>query len=390
MIIPYSTDAPIYHWPVATVSLITANCVAFLVIFSFSEEAFRTIVPWLVLTFGNFNPLTWLTANYVEFNPVGLVIAMFNLWVFGLIVEGKVGWWKFLLIYHIIAIGQCALQQVLTILFEGQAWGTAPIIYGLVAISLIWAPANNVQCAYIGMGGSTFDVTVSYWAGFSLFLQFASAVLTIVLAEEKVAAIIGEVTQVLGAAIGAGIGFGMLKQKMVDCEGWDVFSVWEGKHTRSREEIAEDYLKSKEGQERSQELREGAAEQVRKFVAADEALAAWAAYKRGLNQFPGFQLAENDLLALIAVLRKAGKWDETITLMVTFLRTYPARDAAVRLALAQLLIEKKQRGRQAYSVLQKIDRSKLDPRQLPLLDQFATKARALAEDDPYEVAAEDW
>jgi hypothetical protein len=182
----------------------------------------------------------------------------------------------------------------------------------------------------------------------------------------------------------------MLRNKLVDCEGWDAFSVYQGKHTRSREQQAEDYMKSKEGQQRSQELRDTAVEQVRKYLAADEGLAAWAAYKRGLNQCPGFQLPENDLLGLIAAMRKAGQWDETISLMVTFLRTYPQRDAAVRLALAQLLIEKKNRGRQAYHVLQKIDKSKLDPRHLPLVERFDTQARAMAEDDPYEVAAEDW
>ena len=29
MIIPYSTDAPLYHWPVMTVSLIVINTVVF-------------------------------------------------------------------------------------------------------------------------------------------------------------------------------------------------------------------------------------------------------------------------------------------------------------------------------------------------------------------------
>lgn len=386
---PYSTDAPIYHWPVATVAIIVANVLVFLGLMSLPFEELIGVASWLVVVFGSFNPLSWLTANYVQFSPFGLIISMFNLWVFGLIVEGKVGWWKFLAIYHVIAVGQCALQQILMFFFEGIGFGPAPAIFGLIAISLIWAPANNVQCS--GFGGAQFDVTVSYFAGFSAFLQFASAVMTIVFTtEHQLAAIFMEVLQVSGAAIGAGIGLVMLQQKLVDCEGWDIFSVWQGKHTRSKEQIAEEYMQSKEGQQRSAELREGAAEQVRKYLAADEPQAAWAAYKRGLNQFPGFQLAENDLLALVAGLRKAGMWDECITMMVTFLRQYPQRDAAVRLALAQLLIEKKQRGRQAFYVLQKIDKSKLDPRHTPLLEKFATQARAMAEDDPYEVAAEDW
>jgi membrane associated rhomboid family serine protease len=398
MIFPYSTDAPIYHWPIATAGTIVANTLIFLFILMLPEEPQEVVVSWLVLTFGNFNPITWLTCNYMHADIVHLIGNMIFLWVFGLIVEGKIGWWKFLLIYNVTGIIFGMALQILTLPFsEGSALGASAAIFGLMAIVMIWAPANNIHCIYFfgggllyrGVGGQ-FEIASYVFVGVNLILQFLFASYAVAFADHPLAAMTSEILHLTGAAVGAVVGLYMFRNKLVDCEGWDVFSVWAGKHTRSREQLAEDYIKSKEGQQRSQELREVAAEQIRKFVAADEAMAAWAAYKRGLNQFPGFQLPENDLLGLIAVMRKAGKWDETVTLMVNFLRAYPQRDAAVRLALAQLLIEKKSRGRQAYHVLQKIDKSKLDPRHLPLLDRFATQARTMAEDDPYEVAAEDW
>jgi len=194
----------------------------------------------------------------------------------------------------------------------------------------------------------------------------------------------------MGAAAGAPIALYMLKAKMVDCEGWDVFSVWQGKHTRSKDQIAEEYLNSEEGKAKIQHAKDEITNLIRQYIANDGTAAAWAAYKRGLNQFPGFQLPEQDLLGLIGAMRKAGMWDETISLMVVFLRQYPQRDAAVRLALAQIMLEKKQRGLQALKVLEKIDKRQLDPRHIPTYEKFTNHAQAMANDDPYEVAAEDW
>ncbi len=393
LIIPVSTDAPVYHWPFATVGTIVANTLIFLFILLLPEEPQEVAVSWLILTFGNFNPITWLTCNYMHADIIHLIGNMIFLWVFGLIVEGKIGWWKFLLIYNASGIVFAFVLQVLTLPFdEGGALGASAAIFGLMAMVLLWAPANNIKVFYwIGWFiFGEFEIASYLFVGLFLIVQFFFAAIAIAFADHPLAAITSEFLHLSGAAVGGAAGYFMLRNKLVDCEGWDAFSVYEGKHKRSREELAEDYMKSKEGQQRSQELRDAAAEQVRRYLAADEAMAAWAAYKRGLNQFPGFQLPENDLLGLIAIMRKAGHWDETITLMVTFLRTYPQRDAAVRLALAQLLIEKKNRGRQAYCVLQKIDKAKLDPRHLPLIERFATQARVMAEDDPYEVAAEDW
>ena len=182
----------------------------------------------------------------------------------------------------------------------------------------------------------------------------------------------------------------MLKAKLVDCENWDIFSVWQGKHTRTRDQIAEDYLNSEEGKAKIQAARDEITNLIRQYIAHDGAAGGLGGVQAGLNQFPGYQLPEQDLLGLIGVMRKAGMWDETISLMVVFLRQYPQRDAAVRLALAQIMMEKKSRGLQALKVLQKIDPRKLDPRHVPTYRNSCSTPRPMANDDPYEVAAEDW
>jgi membrane associated rhomboid family serine protease len=396
VIIPYATDAPVYHWPYATVGTIIANVLAYFFAVSLPEEPQKLVVSWLVLTFGNFNPIAWITWNYLHADIFHLIGNMMFLWVFGLIVEGKVGPWRFLVIYNLIGFVAGGIIQILTIFFsEGGALGASGAIFGLMAIAMFWAPANTIHCVFLfGIRTSgALEVPAYSFVGFFLILQFAFAsfaAINAASAGDALSAITSETLHLAGAVAGAPIGFYMLKAKMVDCEGWDVFSVWQGKHTRTKEQVAEEYLNSEEGKAKIQSAKDELTNLIRQYLANDGTIAAWAAYKRGLNQFPGFRLPENDLLALIGAMRKAGMWDETISLMVVFLRQYPERDSAVRLGLAQIMLEKKSRGLQAFKVLQKIDKRKLDPRHLPVYERFIDQAQAMANDDPYEVASEDW
>jgi membrane associated rhomboid family serine protease len=399
LLLPYSTDAPIYHLPFATIGTMLVNIFLYVFVVALPEDRQEFVVSWLILTFGNFNPITWLTCNYMHANFLHLLGNMIFLWIFGLIVEGKIGWWKFLIVYNLIGIAHGFVMQMATIFFsEGGALGASAAIYGLMSLVMLWAPVNTIHTLLIiGFGlfftVRTLDVPSYFYVGFNLIVQFFFASIAVIFAANAgnaLVAITSETLHLTGAVVGVAVGLFMLKHKLVDCENYDAFSVYEGRHVKSREELAQDYVQSAEGQKKISEIRQAGTEKVRQYLAAGEMSAAWAAYKRAVNQFPGWQLPENDLLQLIGGLRKAGMWDETITLMVAFLRTYPQRDTAVRLALAQILLDKKQRGRQAYTVLEKIKPQALDPRQVQLWENFRNKAYAMAEDDPYEVAAEDW
>ena len=154
MILPLTTDAPIYHWPIATVGTIVANTLIFLFVLMLPEEPQDVVVSWLVLTFGNFNPITWLTCNYMHADIFHLLGNMIFLWVFGLIVEGKIGWWKFLLIYNVTGIVFGLVLQILTLPFdEGGALGASAAIFGLMAMVLLWHQRTPLKGA-IGSAGS--------------------------------------------------------------------------------------------------------------------------------------------------------------------------------------------------------------------------------------------
>ena len=107
MIIPYSTDAPIYHFPWMTIALIVVNCLTFAITgMGHNNEG------WL-LQYGNgLHPLEWVAYNFLHFGLGHLIGNMFFLWAFGIVVEGKLGWWKFLGVYLSIGILGGFLIQV--------------------------------------------------------------------------------------------------------------------------------------------------------------------------------------------------------------------------------------------------------------------------------------
>ena len=76
---------------------------------------------------------------------------------FGLLVEGKIGWWKFLLLYFGIGMSECAIEQPLMLGFSltpeqieyleyaGRSAipgsvGASSAIFGLVVVTMLWHP----------------------------------------------------------------------------------------------------------------------------------------------------------------------------------------------------------------------------------------------------------
>src|SRR5437879_9699033 len=98
MIIPWNTDAPIYHFPWATLGLIGVNTAVLGVLIA-SAPDIEWIEPYL-LTYGDgLHPVQWVTSAFIHAGIGHLVGNMIFLWAFGLVVEGKLGWWRFLLVY---------------------------------------------------------------------------------------------------------------------------------------------------------------------------------------------------------------------------------------------------------------------------------------------------
>src|SRR5262245_25988969 len=144
MLIPYGTDAPIYYLPFATVGMILFNVAVFFGMIplenALSEEQFIRLFDECCLTYGHgLRPWQWVTSNFVHGGLMHLLGNMFCLWGFGMVVEGKVGPWRFLLMYLGIGIVQSAIEQSCALFVgEGQSFGASAIIFGLMAVSMVW------------------------------------------------------------------------------------------------------------------------------------------------------------------------------------------------------------------------------------------------------------
>ena len=88
------------------------------------------------------HPLQWLTNNFMHSGFFHLAGNMIFLWTFGLVVEGKLGWWRFLLVVprsrrspkvracRFLSTPQTPIEML----------GASGVIFGLLAMCLVWAP----------------------------------------------------------------------------------------------------------------------------------------------------------------------------------------------------------------------------------------------------------
>lgn len=223
LIAPYSTDAPIYHAPIATGVIIFVNVVVYfgtmfqVLIGNIEFES----VQWLTLCFDQVNPLQWITAAFMHGDPMHLIGNMIFLWAFGLVVEGKVGWKYFSLIYLAIALCHMAMIQIpmFALGSDGVGLGASGVIFGLMVIAAIWAPENEMDCFYwIGLvWWGTIEIRLITLGAIYIGLQ----VLMIWLSDFQMSGAMGHMT---GVVVGAPIAFFMLRKDWVDCEGWDLVS----------------------------------------------------------------------------------------------------------------------------------------------------------------------
>jgi membrane associated rhomboid family serine protease len=394
MLIPYDTDAPIYHWPFATLGTIIVNVLIFLGVMKLSEESQQWFYGHFALIYGTWNPLQWLTSNYLHADIFHVLGNMAVLWGIGVIVEGKIGWWRFLVLYNLIGVFQCGVEQTLMIMAsEGASLGASAIIYGLIAVAMVWAPKNELSCLLLYFRVATFELPVATYAGISIGIQALLGILSVATMSAMGTFVVmtSQILHLMGAATGFAIGTAMVKWKWVDCENWDLYSVMKGRNMMTREQLAEQALSSDEGKAKLASLQVQMQTQIHEYLAAGGAPAALVLHRRGKKQFgAAWQLKEDDHVELISGLRKAQLWNDAVETMVEYLMTPQPRAAVVRLALAQALVERLSRPRQALKVLARIDSQALTPTQRATLTKLSERAERAAEEDPFEVAAEDW
>ncbi|TWT36727.1 Rhomboid family protein [Posidoniimonas corsicana] len=396
--LPVSTDAPVYYWPFATVGLIVVNLVTFFL-------AVLGVLPGLdaawVLNYGELNPVQWLLSAFMHEDVFHLVGNMVFLWVFGLVVEGKLGSGRFLACYLGIAVLESAIEQLLFLGYQGPASGSlgaSTAIYGIMAMALVWAPRNEIQVWYLiwvfllFMGSA--DVPIVVLCLIYIGLDVLGLVLFHLLG--GVAGSASGWLHLAGLFLGFPIAVFLLKTKSVDCEGWDLFHVWAGETPSVDKETEKDLEFSKKRREKEQTQRQqlavDALGQLRVYLQNANGLAALKLMDKLQHDHEvTIELDEAELVPLIRLLHQAGKYRESAQFMARLieLRGDHAADP-VRLKLAQICVVEINKPARALELLGQVDAKRLSPEHLKLAKKIAAKARVLQQEGELELDDGAW
>jgi membrane associated rhomboid family serine protease len=386
VLIPYSTDAPVYHWPIATVGLIIANTA----ILAGMTAGYSDVDQWILEYGQHLHPYQWLTSFFAHAGWEHLIGNMIFLWIFGLVVEGKLGWWRFLLCYMAIGLTQAALEQLIMLHYTGDvpgSLGASGAIFGIMAMAAVWAPKNEVSIWYLlFIRPGTFEVSIFTLVGLYTGLQCVMLLLS--------GGTEGSSWLHLGGfALGLVPAIVLLKSGAVDCEGWDFFTVWTGNYGGFREpppppsDRAE--LTARQ-QERDAKLLADAQAHVAAFLEAGNPQAALVLYQKMRNVGGGLKLDRQQLRALIKSLQIAGRWEESAPFMAEFIAHF--RDAAdpMRLKLAQICVVQLQRPGKALELLKEINPRRLSADEQTLGRKIAIKAQQMQAEGIIELDTKDW
>lgn len=389
--IPISTDAPIYHAPIATVTLIVLNVLFFvgfclnsnlnrvtlvtpegrevnseeqlemeLSKFKTEKEAQRFVdslevrrsgfVHALSVEFGTLKPWQWVTNNFMHAGWGHLIGNMIFLWAFGLIVEGKVGAVMFSLIYLGIGTAYGGVLQVcsLVIGWEGIALGASAAIFGLLALCVAWAPANEFTILF---RFTTFDISILMYGFFFLAKEFGFWALN----DFQMSS---ELLHIIGFVVAMPIGLWMVTSGRVDCEGWDLFSYWSGNtgnqstvgksQSQARNHVTAEKQKAQTARELAQESANRAEadrriqDQVQQAIDQGQIELAIKLQNRLTLTNPTSTWKQKDLYRVIQALLKEKNYDQALPLLEKHIDLFEPSRFAMQAAMMKIWLSQRQ------------------------------------------------
>ena len=397
IVIPTGTDAPIYHWPFATVGLIIVNVallflvppVAGVVHFDENDEVIEDAESVsnferyaLAIGDGRLHPVQWVTHNFLHYGFLHLAGNMLFLWAFGIVVEGKLGPLKYLLAYLAIGTLHGALVQFLLrdSGLNNNAAGASAVIYGLLAVCMIWAPRNELNVMVIIVAGfRTFVRDFELYYTTVAMLYIGEQVFGLVFwgsVEGRI--MVSEMGHLSGAFWGTVVALVMLKAGLVNCEGWDVFSLWAKRKALKKKweerarQLEQDELvlrssvkalvrakcsrndqKFDADQPSRQERAVASVRRVQSLIDDHDVSGALAMYDKTVRTLFDWP-SQPDLYAMIKALHAQGALVDSIRLMRDHCRSYPGASSKMYVKLAQVLLRDCHRPVAALRVLEEI------------------------------------
>jgi len=360
---PTGTNAPIYHWPFATGGLIFLNIIIFILQVTMPDQA-----AFFLLEYGSFNPISWFSSICMHSGISHLVGNMVALMLFGWIIEGKVGWWRFVLIYFTIGVSACAVEQTIMLFFPGgYSLGASGVVFGLIAIAMIWAPENEVSISYAGL-----IFFRPFWGTFQigiLTIGFCAIALQFIIAAFTMFQMSSAVLHLMGAVPGFVIAVLMIKTRQVDCEGYDMLSVWAGTRGQRTLTVAQE----KKNKEKAEQLKLENRKLLDDGLAKVDQYIEMGHYEMALKRFEmlrskkrSLKMSESQLVKIVKGFDKADDLEtklKTVPVLKTYLEHYDTYRVPFSLMLARTHLVVQSRPRAALRVVKELDWGQLNPKQ---------------------------
>lgn len=385
MLIPYGTDAPIYHLPFATIGLVAVNVIVFVLQFIFPDN-----VEPFELNFVVISPLQWLTCMFLHADIFHILGNMLFLFIFGLIVEGKVGWWRFLLIYLAIGLTASAVIQGVMYYFDphGAMVGASCAIFGVLVVAMVWAPENEIYFKWVIIFFMrpliyTFEVPVLMTSFGFIAFNFLVAALTGFPMSTATVHLIGVVPGLL-------IGVFMVVFRIVDCEGYDLISTLKGRPGKKALPTLANQREIDRAKEQAkltaQQHKANAMDAINRYVAHghyDQAVKRFEMLKRKNHEL---RLPEATILNIIkGFISNNTDKAQAIPLMERYLQDYQAQKIPMTLSLARMYVVVQERPRKGLDLLRTIQNDRLNPQQQEFFRKLVAQAKKMIADGILEI-----
>ena len=413
MIIPWGTDAPLYHRPIATVGLIVVNIVVYIMFPTALNQ------DWTLALGDGIHPAQWVTNLFLHSGFWHVAVNMIFLWTFAFLVEGKLGWWAFILVYlGLGTVESAGMQLVVHTAEPTHLLGSSGIVFGLLAMCLVWAPKNEVVCIlWLRFTPTIFDAPIVLFAIGYIVLDVLTSSLTGVLMANLLNRSTGAILAVVldhsvGAVLGFALAVALLKLKWVDCENWDLFAVMEGRQGQSKASarkakarahlVSAEYRRSKTPKQKkngkkskmaASSMEDAAAlalRRMRRHLELREVEAAVAVYQKSSRSLAGWQPEESDWVDLIQAVLDQNAWGDAALIMRDYVKRSPTPSPRIRLKLAQVLIQKLARPALGLTVLDQIPEGALPEALETTRRKLVRQAEQMREDGELELQDEMW
>jgi membrane associated rhomboid family serine protease len=310
------------------------------------------------------HPVQWFTSFFMHAGVGHLLGNMVFLWVFGLLVESRVGSLLFAGLY----LGMGVLQNLLGQIFflgspDDPSLGASGAIYSIMMLGMLWTPQDNIKCfLFIFYRFFLFDVPALLFGAFYVLWDFGIALFD---GFQLSSALL----HITGAAVGMVVAVVVLMTKWIDFENRDLASMLREARGKQSDSSAPK-VKTKQELDAEKQLKREAEQKVVSIwksidmhINAGQASAA-IAQMRHLKQYaPKASWDDARLLKLISLEQHTKHWDEVIKLSEEYLEHFDNRADNVRLNMARILVLERNFPRKALKILGKMSLKLLEPKQ---------------------------